>query len=80
MFGVPPKRGTMTSRMDMVACPTFDLGHRAVVVCTHIDMAQMRMGVEVSIQAHCVLIGHYDLSTFPIGEVIQSILPVVAPE
>jgi hypothetical protein len=39
----PPKRGIMASRMDMVACPTFDLGHRAMV-CTYIDMAQMDMG------------------------------------
>jgi hypothetical protein len=26
-FGVPPKRGTVASQMDTVACPTFDLGH-----------------------------------------------------
>jgi hypothetical protein len=23
MFGVPPKRGTVASQMNMVACPTF---------------------------------------------------------
>jgi hypothetical protein len=34
--------------MDMVVGPTFDLGHR-VVVDTHIDMASVDMGVEVSI-------------------------------
>jgi hypothetical protein len=50
MFRVPPKRGTVASQMDMVACPTFDLGHREVV-CTHIDMAQVSMGVQVSTQA-----------------------------
>jgi hypothetical protein len=38
MFGVPPKRGTVTSQMDMVACPTFDLGHMVEVnMC--MDMA-----------------------------------------
>ena len=38
MFGVPPKRGTVASQVDMVACPTFDLGHM-VEVCMHMDMA-----------------------------------------
>jgi hypothetical protein len=33
-----------------VACSTFDSGHMAVVVCTHNDMAQVCMGVEVSMQ------------------------------
>jgi hypothetical protein len=38
MFGVPPRRGTVASQMDMVACPTFDLGHMAEVnMC--MDMA-----------------------------------------
>jgi hypothetical protein len=46
-FGVPPKWGTMPSHMDMVACPTSDLGHK-VTVGMHIDMAQADMGVEVS--------------------------------
>jgi hypothetical protein len=44
-----------------VACPTFDLGHMAVA-CMYIDMAQVDMGVEVSMQVCWVLIGHYDLS------------------
>jgi hypothetical protein len=38
MFGVTPKRGTVTSQVDMVACPTFDLGHM-VEVCMRMDMA-----------------------------------------
>jgi hypothetical protein len=38
MFGVPPKRGTVASQVDMVACPTFDLGHM-VEVCMRMDMA-----------------------------------------
>jgi hypothetical protein len=42
-------RDTMASQMDMVAFPTFDSGHR-VVVCMHIDMALVSMGVEVSMQ------------------------------
>jgi ferredoxin-thioredoxin reductase catalytic subunit len=33
----------MASRIDMVACPTSDLGHK-VVVGMHIDMAHMGMG------------------------------------
>jgi hypothetical protein len=47
MLGVPPKRGTVTSQMDMVAYPTFDSGHMAAS-CMYIDMAQVYMGVEVS--------------------------------
>jgi hypothetical protein len=46
-FGVSLKQGTMASRMDMLACPTFDLGHK-VVVDMHIDMAKVGMKVEVS--------------------------------
>jgi hypothetical protein len=38
MFGVPPKRGTVASQVDMVACPIFDLGHM-VEVCMRMDMA-----------------------------------------
>jgi hypothetical protein len=38
MFGVPPKQGTVASQMDMVACPTFGLGHMVEVnMC--MDMA-----------------------------------------
>jgi hypothetical protein len=38
MFGVPSKQDTVTSQMDMVACPTFDLGHMVEVnMC--MDMA-----------------------------------------
>jgi hypothetical protein len=37
-FGVPPKQGIVVSQMDMVACPTFDLGHM-VEVNTCMDMA-----------------------------------------
>jgi hypothetical protein len=77
MFGVPPKRGTMASQMGMAACSTFDLGYMAVV-CMY--MAQVDMGVGVSMQAHSVLTGQHDLPFSPIGEVVQSVLPVVAPE
>jgi hypothetical protein len=38
------------------------------------------MGVGVSMQVCWVVIGHYDLSFFPIGEVVQLVLPVVALE
>jgi hypothetical protein len=38
------------------------------------------MGVEVSMQVCWAVIGHYDLSFFLIGEVVQSVLPVVALE
>jgi hypothetical protein len=65
--------------MDMVAYPTFDSGHMAVA-CMYIDMAQVDMGVEVSMQVCWVVIGHYDPSFFPIGEVVQSVLPAVALE
>jgi hypothetical protein len=38
VWGTPPKRGTVASQMDMVACPTFDLGHMVEVnMC--MDMA-----------------------------------------
>jgi hypothetical protein len=43
-------------------------------------MAQVDMGVEVSMQVCRVVIGHYDPSFFLIGEVVQSILPSVALE
>jgi hypothetical protein len=76
---VPPKLGTGAFQMDMVACPIFDLG-RMAVECMYIDMAQADMEVEVSMQVCWVVIGHYDLSFFPIGEVVQSVLPVVALE
>jgi hypothetical protein len=33
-----PRRGTVASQMDMVACPTFDLGHM-VEVNMYMDMA-----------------------------------------
>jgi hypothetical protein len=38
------------------------------------------MGVEVSMQVYWVVIGHYDLSFFLIGEVVQSVLPAVSLE
>jgi hypothetical protein len=50
MFGVPPRRGTMESQMDMAAYPTFDLGH-IVKVSTCMDMAWTDKGVEVSMSA-----------------------------
>jgi hypothetical protein len=65
--------------MGMVACPTFDSGHMALA-CMYIDMAQVDMGVDVSMQVCWVVIGHYDMSFFSIGEVAQSVLPVVALE
>jgi hypothetical protein len=42
-FGVSSKRGTVASHMDMVVCPTFELGHK-VEVGMHIDRAQVCMG------------------------------------
>jgi hypothetical protein len=76
---VPPKCGTGAFQTDMVACPIFDLG-RMVVACMYIDMAQTDMGVGMSMQVCWVVIVHYDLSLFPIGEVVQSVLPAVALE
>jgi hypothetical protein len=47
MFRVLPKRGTVASQMDMVACPTFDLRHMVEVnMC--MDMEEADKGVEVS--------------------------------
>jgi hypothetical protein len=47
MFRVLPKRGTVASQMDMLACPTFDLGHMVEVnMC--MDMEEADKGVEVS--------------------------------
>jgi hypothetical protein len=74
-----PNRGTRASQMGMVACPTFDSGHMAVA-CMHIDMAHVDMRVKVSMQVCWVVIGHYDSSFFPIDEVVQSVLTVVALE
>jgi hypothetical protein len=51
MFGVPPKRGTVASQMEMVACSTFDSRHM-VAVCIYIDMTQEDMEVEVLMQTH----------------------------
>jgi hypothetical protein len=42
-----PKWVTVPSHMDIVACPTSDLGHK-VTVGMHIDMAQADMRVKVS--------------------------------
>jgi hypothetical protein len=50
------------------------------VACMYIDMGKVDMGVEVSMQVCWVVIGHYDMSFFPIGEVIQSVLPAIALE
>jgi hypothetical protein len=50
MFGVPPRRGTVASQMDMAACPIFDLGH-IVEVSMCMDMAWADKGVEVSMSA-----------------------------
>jgi hypothetical protein len=50
MFGVPPKRGTVASQMDMVACSTF-YSELMAVVCMYVDMAHVDMGVEVSMHA-----------------------------
>jgi hypothetical protein len=52
-----PKQGTVASQMDMIAFPTFDLG-RIAAACMYIDMAQVDMGVEVSMQLCWVVIGH----------------------
>jgi hypothetical protein len=65
--------------MGIVACPTFDLGHMAVA-CMYIDMAHVDIGVEASMQICWVVTGPYDFSFFPIGEVVQSVLPVIALE
>jgi hypothetical protein len=40
----------VASQMDMVACSMLNLRHMAVV-CMYIDMQQVDMGVEVSMQA-----------------------------
>jgi hypothetical protein len=48
MIGVPPKRGIMVSRMDMVAYPTSDSGYMIAVVCMYNDMIWVCMEVEVS--------------------------------
>jgi hypothetical protein len=53
--------------MNMVACPTFDLGYR-VVASMHTDMARVGMGVEVSVKVHWVLNRYCDVLTPPIGE------------
>jgi hypothetical protein len=45
-----PKRDIVASHIDIGAYSTFDWGHKAVV-CMHIDMAQMDMVMEVSMQA-----------------------------
>jgi hypothetical protein len=37
--------------MDMMACPTFDRGHKTLV-CMHIDMEHVGIRVEVSMHAH----------------------------
>jgi hypothetical protein len=47
-FGVPPMRGTVASHMGTVACPTFDWVYK-VLEDMHTDMAQVGMGVEVSV-------------------------------
>jgi hypothetical protein len=79
MFGVSLKRDTVASQMDMVACSTFDSGHMAVVYM-YIDMTRVDIGVEVFMHACYVLTAQYDLPSFLIGEVVQSVLPVVALE
>jgi hypothetical protein len=55
-FGVPPKWGIMSSHIDIVACPTSDLGH-IVVVGMHNDKAHVHTEVEVPILVCWVLIG-----------------------
>jgi hypothetical protein len=52
MISVPPKRGIVVSRMDMVACPASDSRYMVVAVCMYNDMAWVYMKVEVSTQAH----------------------------
>jgi hypothetical protein len=43
-------------------------------------MAHVDMGVEISMQVCWVVIGHYDPSFCPIGEMVQSVLLAVALE
>jgi hypothetical protein len=69
---VPPRRGIVVSRMDMVARPTSDSGYMVAVVCMYNDMSWVYVEVEVSTQVRKVLIEHYDLPSFPIGVVVQS--------
>jgi hypothetical protein len=38
MIEVPPRRGIVLSRMDMVACPTSESGYMVAVVCMYNDM------------------------------------------
>jgi hypothetical protein len=69
-FGVPPKRGTAASHMDMVACPTFDFGHM-VVAGMHNDTAYMDMVVEVSMMLVVVVLA---------GQHLGSIYPALLDE
>jgi hypothetical protein len=48
MIEVPPRRGSVVSRMDMVARPTSDLGYTVAVVCMYNDMTWVYVEVEVS--------------------------------
>jgi hypothetical protein len=66
-FGVPPRRGTAASHTCMEACSTFDWAYK-VVEDMHTDMAQVGMGVEVSMKVHWVLYEHHYELTLPIGE------------
>jgi hypothetical protein len=52
MIEVPPRRGIVVSRMDMVARPTSDSGYMVVVVCMYNDMTWVYVEVEVSTQVH----------------------------
>jgi hypothetical protein len=66
-FRVPHKWGTVASHMDLVACPTYDLGY-TVVVGMHTDTTQVDMGVEVSMSVHWVL-----------GDSIVTLRPIPGP-
>ena len=51
----------------MEACSTFDWAYK-VLEDMHTDMAQVGMGVEVSMKVHWVLYEHHYELTLPIGE------------
>jgi hypothetical protein len=50
MIEVPPRRGIVVSRMDMVARPTSDSRYMVVVLCVYNDMTWVYVEVDVSMQ------------------------------
>jgi hypothetical protein len=52
MIGVSPRQGTVVSRMDMVARPTYDSRYMVAVVCMYNDMIWVYL--EVGYPRRCV--------------------------